>query len=701
MHRTALGLSCVVALVAAASTGCSSDTTAADFGGDPTTGAPVEDGGPAAGDGTDGNAAEGGALEDGTGDDGGDEGDSGGTGFGPDAACDLDCGEGSCDIGADGLPACACPEGSVSVGLTCLPCTPTSGAADVDIGGVSVSARVLIDHEPAPGDDYEDGELWLRDDVGGDEVLLGNSHDDQLGAMVLPGTYDLVWSVESGGTQVPSNTRAVLGRIQVRDGEIRLGTEGRAELTLEGGVLLVDIPTVVAVGEFLLDGETPPGDGYENATITLVDPASSDAVELGELRDGDFSVRVIAGTYQVRYSALVSNGAAPLNHDAILGTIDVVGAEVAPEHTIDVPVATFTGDFLFDGMPASTSIYEQGRVVLTDAATGDEIELGKTSDASFSVPVIPGSYDVVYSHVIGQTLPGNTRAHVGTIAIAAADPPTDVDIETTTVAGAITVGGGPAPADPGNVGVVTLRGIEGDDEVVLGTTNSGSYAALVVAGTYDVFYRQQTSAGGVPLNTNARVSSASVTLPGGSLGDIDVPFVAVSGVVTLDGATPPTSEYDDGRIYLRNLETDDSVLLGNTRMGEIDGLVVPGTYDVVYVVETAGATVPQNSGAVLTTLEVPAGGGAISVPIDIPVGTLSGAITSFGGAIPGGDADRANLVLEDRTTDDFVFLGPISAGNFSAPVAAGTYVVWYEMTQTTGQIPANKHAGLACFTLSP
>lgn len=619
----------------------------------------------------------------------------------PPEGCDLDCGEGQCELAEDGLPACACPDGSVLVGLTCLACQATMGPADVDIGGMEISLRVEIDHEPAPASEFEDGRLSLRDAVRGDEIPLGNSHDALLGATVLPGSYDLVWARESGGQTVPRNTAAVLGRIQIRPGGVRIGDGGRAEITeLDDGTLVVDIPTVEAVGDFRFDGVLAPDTPLENGRVFLLDPATGDEVLLGETRDGTYAVRVIEGEYEVHYSMLVSNGMAPRNHDARLQTIVVAPGEVSPVHSIDIPTTVFAGAYAFDGIPAPPTPFQHGRIHLRDSATGDEIEVGYTSEVDFSLPVVPGPYEIVYTHMVGDTVPRNAAAVVASVDLALA-PQVDIDVPTVSVSGAFLVGGAPAPADSGDAGALVLRSTAGDDEVLLGSTHEGSYTSLVVAGEYDIFYAQQTSSGGVPLNTNARIGSASVSLPDEPLGDIDVPFVSVSGAVTLGGAPPPTSEYDDGRIYLRNLETDDSVLLGNTRLGAVSGLVVPGTYDVIYVVETPGELVPQNSGAKLGTIEVPAGGGALDLPIDIPVATLAGAITLHGGAAPLSDADRALLVLEDRATDDVVFLGSIADGAFAVPLTAGTYVVWYGALASSGLIPANTHAGLACFTLTP
>jgi hypothetical protein len=168
--------------------------------------------------------------------------------------------------------------------------------------------------------------------------------------------------------------------------------------------------------------------------------------------------------------------------------------------------------------------------------------------------------------------------------------------------------------------------------------------------------------------------------------------------VTVNGAPPPASEYDDGRIYLRNLETDDSVLLGSTRLGAISGLVVPGQYEVYYSVETAGQIVPLNAGAYIGTIEVQP-----DVPVDLPVDIrthdFAGVVTINDGAPPASDADRGLLLLEDAETDDVIQLGEVAAGSFSVPLMSGTYVMYYEVLQSSGGVPVNTHAAIGCFEL--
>ena len=51
--------------------------------------------------------------------------------------------------------------------------------------------------------------------------------------------------------------------------------------------------------------------------------------------------------------------------------------------------------------------------------------------------------------------------------------------------------------------------------------------------------------------------------------DVDIEAVPVSGQLTFDGDQPPSSVYQDGRLFLRNTELDDSLLLGSTHGGSL------------------------------------------------------------------------------------------------------------------------------------
>ena len=303
---------------------------------------------------------------------------------------------------------------------------------------------------------------------------------------------------------------------------------------------------------------------------------------------------------------------------------------------------------------------------------------------------------MVYRRLVGgDQVPVNTAAVVDVLDASGDAAEHDIDVQTAIVSGTITVGGGAPPTDPSNDGLLLLRNAETGDEARLGNTHDGAYSRRVVRGAYDVHYRQETSSGGVPVNTNAWLQAVEVQ--GGSSLDIDVPMVTVSAAITLNGQPPPDSAYDDGLLYLRNEQSGDSVLLGNTRLASLQRPVVPGTYELFYVVEAAGPTVPINAEAHLGTVDVAS---SPDLMVDIPVTTMVADLTVDGAAPPASVYDQADLFLQDVGTQDLIHLGRLGLGVLSRTLTAGTYVLVYRGLTSTGQVPVNVDAGLACIELT-
>lgn len=618
------------------------------------------------------------------GDDDSDEGGS--TDLGPSDGgddCELECSDGgTCELDEDGAPYCSCEAGFAAYGLRCLPCTPTAGSYDVDVSLVVVSATFTLGDGSFPASVYHRGKLLLRDPVSGDEILLGDTRDGDGEASVLPGTYEVHYTW-TAGDQVPQNRGAKLSTVVIPD--------------VASHELLVHVPAVQLTGRITFNEATPPTSVYEHGTIVLVDPSTGDEVPLGDTRDGEYEAWVVPGTYRVHYRREVTDGEAPSNGDAFFTEIEVAELGNAQVIDLDVPVATLSGSFTLDGAAPPLSIYENGRIVLRNPDNGDEVVLGTTASGSYQAPVVAGSYQVIYQRLQGgQQVPINRAALLRELTIESGVQALDVNVATAMVTGVITVANDAPPADPGDDGLVLLRNPLTGDEALLGNTANGSYAQRVVQGAYDVYYRQETSSGGVPVNTNARLM-AGVDVKGGANLDIDVPMVTVSASITVGGQVPPASVYDDGVLYLRNVQTGDSVLLGNTRLAALERPVVPGTYDVLYVVEAAGPTMPINAQSHLTTVDV---GRGAALDVDIPVAVLQGSITQASQPPPQSIYNRAALLLHDVATDDVVYLGPFEAGSFARTLTAGTYVVVYQALATTGLVPANTNAGLACIELT-
>ncbi|MBL4686990.1 MAG: hypothetical protein JKY37_20510 [Nannocystaceae bacterium] len=625
-----------------------------------------------------GNPDDGGTDSQGAADGSDDDGDNG------DFACAADCGPaGKCVLSEDGLESCACDVGYTPFGMQCLVCKETSGFTELAIEPVDVAVRVLINGEPAPASNYENAAIWLQDRASGDRVRLGETKDgSRLAASVLPGTYDVMYERLLGGNVVPRNEAAIVGRLDVWD-----STE-----------MEIDLQAVDVRGAITLAGAEPPQGNYENGKIVFVDPRTGDEIHVGNTNNGSYAATVLPGKYDVHYQLLLGGDDVPSNRDAFITTVEVKADDsTRAQIDIDVPVIEISGPITLDGASPPQSNYETAALVLVDLTTGDEVLLGETQHGEFSRRVVPGVYDLVYQRILGgDVVPINRRAVLGTVDVVS-EPNFTVAIETATIAGDFTLDDGPMTAAPGEDATVSLLDPKTGDEILLGNLSTGSFNRKVLPGSYDVVYSQLSAAGALPANTGAILQSLDVAPGDSRVPAIDIGTAVVTGSILLDGLEPPTSEFSDGRLYLRNQSSGDSVLLGSTRAGEFAATVVPGTYDVVYVVETAGEEVPVNNRAtVLSSIDVTDGA---ELALDIPVFEVLGRLLVNGTRAPSDTGNRGQLLLEDVATGDIIPLGGTNAGDFSRNVTAGRYVVVYEGQASTGIMPANEHAGLACLDL--
>ncbi len=668
MHARWLNLEILVAATVLA--GCSGDF--ADFDTSGTT---------AFGDGDSGEPplADSTGGPDGTGEDTADE-----DGTGEAEACELDCGPGGECNDNDGAPVCVCETGYAAYGMRCLPCTATATTVELDIPRVEVTATFLLNGETFPASFYEHGLIALRDPATGDEIELGSTTDSgtESPVAVLPGNYEVHYRRLNGGSYVPANRSASLRTITIPD-------SGSFDLE-------VDVPAVEVAGTITINGAAPPSGFAENAALVLRDPRSGDEFELADTRDQEYRMMIIPGTYDLHYRERTGVNVVPINADVRIAAVEIYADEGdEQELDIDVPVTSLSGSFRIDGATPPMGSIENGRILLRDELTGDEFELGQTSEGDYAAPVVPGDYAVVYRRMLGgNVVPANRAAVLETLTLAPGDQTLDVDIATTVLTGVITIDGSPPPADPGDDGLVVLRNLATGDEAVLGNTADGTYSRRVILGDYELYYRQETSSGGVPVNTNARLDSVNIT--GGESLDVDIPMVTLSAEVTVSGEAPPDSAYDDGLLYLRNPDTGDSVLLGNTRMATLSRPVVPGTYELHYVVEAAGPTMPVNAESRLDTVEV---GPTTELDVDIPVVDFHAVVTVDGLAPPMSTYERAALLLHDVDTHDEIYLGAIDNGELRLSVTAGTYVLAYRELISQGLMPINTNAGLACIEL--
>ncbi len=614
----------------------------------------------------------------------GDSTSGGGTDEG-DSACDmLDCsGAGFCELGDEG-PVCVCDAGFATIGLDCLPCEPVSaGMLPAEVPAVRADFTFKLDGVEAPASGLEFGRITLRNLASGDRVAVGPTHAPA-SLLMVPGTYEVLYEFREG-SEFPRNHAAVLKQVEIREDNTKL------EIDI--------VPRVVRGSISFPEGSAPASPGLNYGRVWLVDPRTEDRVLLGTTQDAVYDVRVVAGAYEVHYEFRESSGEAPINRDAFIASLEVPDSGDTVRDIV-IPVARLTGSVHVDGKTISSGL-DYGRLELRDTATGDRFRLGDSNEKSYDVTLVPGNYELVYSaQEFGGQTPVNRNAVVQTIDVAAGDNNVSIDLRTARVDGRFFVDTAAPPTEVFDDGVVSLEGTTGDP-IILGNTRTGTYARRVLVGTYQVFYAQETASLTMPVNTHAKIGKP-LPIEGDQALDIDIDVVEVVGTMTIDGIPAPDSAYDDGRLFLRDAESGDSVLLGNTREGTYAARLVPGTYDVVYSNEFSDTLLPVNQGAVLTYGVRVTGGAALN--IDVPVSTMVGSV-GIAGSEPSTAEGSGALYLRDVRTGDEVFIGDTRAAEFTKPLTLGTYLMEYRGTAAAGatlgtSLPANANAAFACVEIT-
>lgn len=613
----------------------------------------------------------------------GDGGDSTGESDSAAVGCEaLGCsGGGYCDDLGDG-PVCVCDPGWASVGLDCIECETLVGdMLPAVVPAVRTTFTYAIDGAPPPTVANQYAQLSLRNRTTGDVVPLADTFEEAVTLLLVPGTYDLLYEHREGD-MLPRNNSAVLEQVIIEQ-----DTKER----------VLDIETATLRGAIAFaEGDEPQSPATNYGRLWAVNAATGDRVRLGDTFDATYDVVLVPGTYEVRYEVRESGGQAPQNHDAFIQQVEVGPGSNAADITVEV--AHVSGRTLIDNQEVLVA-NDNGDLELRDVSTGDRIPLGGTEDdGGFQVALVPGTYEVLYtSREVGSAAPTNVGAIVHQFSVGNEDVTQDVRMRTAVVSGTFSLNDNEIPTSEFDDGVISLESAS-EGTVPLGITSSGSYSARVLVGSYDVFYGQQTAGVSMPANTHAKLDS--LTVDDDASENIDIRSAGFAGEVTIAGLPAPTSPYDDGRVFLRNADSGDKVLLGNTRQRNFAARVVPGVYDVIYENEFSETQLPVNRGAVImegVTVEA----GLPPTEIDVPVATLEGAV-QIEGSTPSTEEGVGNLFLRDVNSDDAVFIGHTGTTSFSKPLTNGTYLMEYRGVAAEGatlgeSLPANEKAAFACF----
>lgn len=456
----------------------------------------------------------------------------------------------------------------------------------------------------------------------------------------------------------------------------------------------VDIPVVTQEIVVTINGDPPPASELENGEIRLRNLDTGDSVFVGTSGEnqGEYSIRVIAGEYEAFWEFLNGGSVVPVNRSGRIGGVVVDGS--APLH-LDMTRVQIEGAFTLDGAPPPVSALESADISLHNQRTGDLVPLGKSSDGAYTRLVLPGEYEVIYElSQGGLVVPRNARAVVGNASIPATTKiivPIDVDLESGQVFGDIRINGELPPSSTDDYGRIFFVDTLTGEATSLGNTLSGSYGGRLLAGTYDVYYRAVTPGEVSPVNSNARLIAGYELLPGNHTLDLDIPAVDVDAVVTINGAAPPATVFEDGWIMLRNEGSGDEAPLGRSSEngGVLSARVIPGDYEVFWDLESGGAQVPANLRARLESVQVPAD---VPLAIDVAMVQSTGDFLLDGVSPPATNFENAAIRLVVPETGDTVFIGETAAGDFQRKLVAGAYAIDYRLEAGGAQVPRNTHA---------
>jgi len=268
-------------------------------------------------------------------------------------------------------------------------------ALDVDIPWASVEGTIRFNGATPTEDDT--AHLTLRSAAGDGAAILWDA-DGTYRVRVLPGKYDLFYSQ---GLRTPEFAPAnQLARLRA---DITVGAAGVTRLD-------VDVPSAIITGTLNINGE-PGGSDAGNSGIVSLRAGEIDRANIANTARPTFSARVVPGTYDVYYTRTATPAntmtPAPANHAARLHAGIVVAPGAMTTFDIDIPSTTVSGRITVNGLPAGPG--DHGTLMLR-SADGDYASFGPTNAGSYTARLVPGTYDLYFSHAetAGDATPMNT-----------------------------------------------------------------------------------------------------------------------------------------------------------------------------------------------------------------------------------------------------------------------------------------------------
>jgi len=465
---------------------------------------------------------------------------------------------------------------------------------DIDVPAVDITPVFVLNGRRFPDAPDEVAEFLLVPEGPGEPILLGVSNERPSAVTVLPGHYAVVYAYQSG-TAIPLNEHAVI------IADVALTASRR---------LVIPVRAAQVDATVTLNGTPFPNDAYNYGRIALANDDTGDELTLGDTFGGTLPTSwVIEGRYDAHYRVRYSTGVAPLTPDAIVAR-DVDISRRMGSLSIDVPSIDLSAEVLVNGAAPPVSAYDYARIGLRFKGTDEVLTLGDTFELQFAtLPIVAGTYEAIYSHREGSTLPANVNAVFGDELKLDSSGPVTLDIPSIRMSLNLTLDGQAFPLSAYNYARIDAvsepeTGPAGEP-ILAGETLEAAQTLVLLAGRYSFFYTCRECQGQVPANAHARFLEGQDLTSSTSL-QHDFQSREVRLDATLNGAPFPTDGTVDAELYLGQ-NAEDRVSFGLTsQLPSAPILLLTGEYEATYAARATGdrLTVPVNRNAVVDVLAI-------------------------------------------------------------------------------------------------
>ena len=550
----------------------------------------------------------------------------------------------------------------------------------IDVEAVTLDAEFTLNGGSFPASFYQRGAISLGDSEA--VTMLGETWDGgSAEALIIKGNYESIYQ-HLDGALVPQNTRAT-----VEDGLAIAADQA----------LVVHVPRAIVVPTFSLDGGAFPTSVYDAAEFFLRPTGGTELISLGttHVQPAPDTV-VIPGTYDVIYS-IKEGDQLPQNEFAVvMQSVDLSATPSAL--AVEIETCLFDGSWRLsvDGVLGEfpSSVYHRGEFSLrTDL--GDSVHLGPSHASAGSVPVIAGTYNVVYNHLDGDEVPQNAHKVIKyRLVLSPGSVILEDVVDAWTTLSELSLDGGAFPGSVYENAEIFLVDEDTAALTSLGLTHSPLTSLLVIEGSYNTAY-SHIAGSIVPQNKSAILGLNVVVDEADEVAAININSATVEGDFSQNSSDFIADVYHQADFLIHPSAGGGEIFLGNTYAAPEPVVVIAGSYDVVYR-HVDGDLLPQNPHHVALTDQV--FGGNHIVEVNILTREVRPAFTLNSQPFPASFYERGEFHLRGNHAGDFVYLGSSSDTPEDTLVIRGDYDAVYQHVQGS-LVPLNSKAVVGQLTV--